>query len=181
VLSDVEIRELVQQGAIVIDPYPSDADFQPASLDVHLGSKFRVFHPGDKRSLNTRAVPADCMMEINGTVFVLQPQQFALGIIAESVTLPNNIAARIEGKSSLGRLGVGVHITAGFVDPGWSGHLTIELYNFSPHHYVLEAGQKIAQLAFERLSIPSARPYGHPELGSRYQNSVEPLASKGVG
>jgi dCTP deaminase len=182
-LSDVQIRELVEQGAIVVDPFPEDRDFQPASLDVHLGNRWTTFRGIPKNSLFVDPLDPEYQLSLTEEMdcFFLAPGQFVLGMLKENIELPDFIVARIEGKSSLGRMGIAVHITAGFVDPGWKGHLTIELYNFSPYSYKLTAGMRIAQLAFDRLDTPARRPYGHPDLGSRYQNAEGPDASKGVG
>ena len=169
-LSDVQIREALIRKQIVIDPYPADIDIQPASVDVHLGRKFG-------RLINER--PIYRLTDVSDIEYferdniTLKPGRFILGQLAESVTINDSHIARIEGKSSIGRRGIAIHVTAGFVDPGWSGVLTLEIFNTSQVTYILTEGDPIAQLAFDKLSIASARPYGHPELNSHYQYSEE--------
>ena len=114
-----------------------------------------------------------------GKPFILHPGEFVLGTTLERLTLPDDIVARIEGKSSLGRLGLLIHATAGFVDPGWSnGQITLELSNVAPLPIRLWPGMKIAQLSFMRMDAPAERPYGHPELGSKYQGQKGPTPSR---
>ena len=169
-LSDVQIREALIRKQIVIDPSPADADIQPASVDVHLGRKFGRLRKKQSIYKLTDASDVD-YFEFN--YITLRPGEFILGQLAESVTINESHIARIEGKSSIGRKGIAIHVTAGFVDPGWSGILTLEIFNASQIVYILTAGDPIAQLAFDNLSIPSARPYGHPQLNSHYQHSQE--------
>ena len=169
-LSDVQIREAIIRKQIIIDPSPEDAAIQPASVDVHLGRKFGRLK--DERSVY-KLTDASDVVYFDRDYITLRPGQFILGQLAESVTINDSHIARIEGKSSIGRRGIAIHSTAGFVDPGWSGILTLEIFNASQIVYILAAGDPIAQLAFDKLSIPSARPYGHPELNSHYQHSEE--------
>lgn len=173
VLSDVEIREALAQGSIKVFPTPIDRDIQPASIDVHLGSRFGqlVSNDGAPRRLTA---PSDVKYIDIGDKgeYVLYPGEFVIGHLLETVAIDASLVARIEGKSSNGRRGVAIHVTAGFVDPGWDGVLTVELYNASNITYSLCKGDPIGQLAFDRLVVPSARPYGHKDLGSHYQNSI---------
>lgn len=168
-LSDIEIRAAMNLGDIRIEPEPEDRDIQPASIDVHLGARFGLLQRQD-----FIIVPLTAPSKVryfDATEIVLGPGQFALGQLAERVTLSARMVARIEGKSSNGRKGLAIHVTAGFVDPGWDGILTVELFNASQITYLLRAGDPIGQLAFDALNIPAARPYGHKELDSHYQNS----------
>lgn len=169
-LSDVEIIEAMRAGDIIIDPYPADRDIQPASIDVHLGKRFGVLQTPLHRI--ARIVdPSE--VEYREGPLRLYPYGFALGQLAERVTISERYVARIEGKSSNGRKGLTIHVTAGFVDPGWDGILTVELFNASNITYILQAGDPIGQLAFDRLLIASSRPYGHKDLGSHYQGAKE--------
>lgn len=169
-LSDNEIRAAIDRGAIIIDPPPEDHDFQPASVDVHLGSRFGILILpfGDQP---IRITDTNQVNYIEAESIAILPGAFMLGHIAERLTLSPQYVARIEGKSSLGRKGLAIHVTAGFVDPGWDGNLTIEIFNASQVTYLLKAGDTIAQLAFDRMRTPSDRPYGHPDLKSHYQGS----------
>ena len=169
-LSDVQIREALIKKHIVIEPSPADVDIQPASVDVHLGRKFGRLKNERPVYRLTDASDVEYFERDNIT---LRPGEFVLGQLAESVTINESHIARIEGKSSIGRKGIAIHVTAGFVDPGWSGILTLEIFNASQVVYILTAGDPIAQLAFDKLSTPSARPYGHSELNSHYQYSEE--------
>ena len=170
VLSDAAILEQVEAGRIRIDPW-DPAMVQPASVDVRLGDSFRVFHNHRVASIDLRSPPANLTEEVvvpAGESFVIHPGEFCLGRTHEWVELPDDIVARIEGKSSLGRLGLIVHATAGFCDPGWKGTLTLELNNLMRVPIELYPSLPIAQLSFMGLDRPAARPYGSPGLGSHY-------------
>ena len=180
VLSDGTIRRLVEDATIVIDPWDPSL-VQPASVDLRLGNTFRVFHNHRASAIDLREPPRNLTephVISNDEPFVIHPGEFCLGATLENVTLPNNIVARIEGKSSLGRLGLIVHATAGFCDPGWHGTLTLELNNLTRVPIKLWAGLPIAQLSFMTLDAPAERPYGHAELGSHYQGQVAATASR---
>lgn len=171
VLSDHTIKIEMAAGRIVIDPCDPD-DVQPSSVDLHLGDDFQVFR-------NSRYPYIDPAREQPGLTegvkvsreepFVLHPGEFALGTTTERIVLPDDIVGRLEGKSSLGRLGLLIHSTAGYVDPGWEGRLTLELSNVANLPILLSPGMKIGQISFSRMTTSVDRPYGHPELGSRYQ------------
>jgi dCTP deaminase len=178
VLSDGTIMRLVREGRIKIDPW-DEALVQPASVDLRLGDSFRVFHNYRVTSIDLREPPRNLTEEVkvsDGEPFVIHPGEFALGRTMEWVELPEDIVARIEGKSSLGRLGLIVHATAGFCDPGWKG--TLELNNLTRVPIKLYAGLAIAQLSFMTLDAPALRPYGHEQLGSHYQGQVEATESR---
>ena len=175
VLSDGTIRRLVDEGQIVIKPW-DPALVQPASVDLRLGDSFRVFSNHKVTKIDLREGPAQNLTEevvvTEEEGFVIHPGEFCLGRTAEWVELPDDVVARIEGKSSLGRLGLIVHATAGFIDPGWKGTLTLELNNLTRVPIKLYPGLLIAQLSFMTLDKPAERPYGSAELGSHYQGQV---------
>ena len=171
VLSDLDIKSELLAGRIVIEPL-CDKNIQPASVDVCIGSNFRIF----RNSIHTCIDPLttqDGLTESidvpEGEVFVLHPGQFALGTTLERIAIPDDILGKLEGKSTLGRLGLMIHSTAGYVDPGWDGELTLELSNVATLPIVLHPGMRIGQLSFERMSSPVERPYGSEALGSHYQ------------
>lgn len=169
-LSDIDIVKAIKAGEIVIDPRPSSKQIQPASVDVHLGRKFGRLKK--TRSTQLLTDPSDVEYFERDNI-ALHPGKFLLGQLAERLTINGAISCRIEGKSSIGRKGVAIHVTAGFVDPGWDGYLTIEIFNASNITYILKEGDPIAQLAFYELKTPAKRPYGHPDLNSHYQGSEE--------
>ena len=181
VLSDRTIREEINRGRIIIEPLSPDC-IQPASVDLHLDKKLLVFktqrHPAYidvKRSLDH----LNEVVEVEEDVpFFLNPGEFVLISTLESITLPDDIVGRLEGKSSLGRIGLLVHSTAGYVDPGWQGNLTLELCNVAKLPITLYYKMKIAQISFLRLTSPVDRLYGTAELGSKYQGQTEPTASR---
>jgi len=180
VLSDGTIVRLVEDGRIRIDPW-DDALVQPASVDLRLGNSFRVFHNHRTASIDLRDPPSNLTEQVTveeDEPFLIHPGEFCLGRTLEWVELPDDIVARIEGKSSLGRLGLIVHATAGFCDPGWKGTLTLELNNLTRVPIKLYPGLPIAQLSFMTLDAPARRPYGHAELGSHYQGQVEATESR---
>ena len=179
-LSDGTIRELVEEGRIRIDPWNPDL-VQPASVDLRLGDSFRVFHNHRATAIDLRRPPENLTEEVlvpEHESFAIHPGEFCLGRTLEWVELPDDIVARIEGKSSLGRLGLIVHATAGFCDPGWKGTLTLELNNLTRVPIILHPGLPIAQLSFMALDRPALRPYGSPELGSHYQGQVAATESR---
>jgi dCTP deaminase len=179
-LSDRDIRAEIEAGRVGLEPF-DPAMVQPSSVDVRLDRMFRVFEnhryphidPAQEQPELTR------MVEPAGEEpFILHPGEFVLGSSFEAVTLPDDVAARLEGKSSLGRLGLLTHATAGFVDPGFSGHVTLELANVATLPIKLWPGMKIGQLCFFRLSSPSEHPYGSEKYGSRYQGQRGPTPSR---
>jgi dCTP deaminase len=183
VLSDGTIRRLVDEGRLVIDPWDPKM-VQPASVDLKLGPSFRVFHNHRIQVIDLADPPQDLTEHVTvdeDETFVIHPGEFVLGRTAEWVELPDDIVARIEGKSSLGRLGLIVHATAGFVDPAWKGTLTLEITNFNSVPIVLRPGLPIAQLSLMALDSPAERPYGHPDLGSHYQGQLDATESKYEG
>jgi len=180
VLSDRTIKEQLAAGRIVIDPLDESA-IQPASVDLRLDSSFRVFRVTTRPYVDVRESLDDLteLVTITGDEpFVLQPGAFCLATTHETITLPDDIVARVDGRSSLGRLGLLVHATAGYVDPGWTGRLTLELSNQSQMPIALYYGMRVAQISFLRLSSPVDRPYGSPGLGSKYQGQTGPTPSR---
>ncbi|HET8602136.1 MAG TPA: dCTP deaminase [Segeticoccus sp.] len=179
-LSDRDIRAQIDGGRVCVDPYDPSM-IQPSSIDVRLDKFFRLFDnhkyphidPAQDQPELTRLVEVDAE---DG--FVLHPGEFVLGSSLELVTLPDDLAARVEGKSSLGRLGLLTHATAGFVDPGFSGHVTLELSNVATLPIMLWPGMKIGQLCFFQLSSPAENPYGSAKYGSHYQDQRGPTASR---
>jgi len=179
VLADRDIRAAIERGEIVIRPLDLD-DVQPASVDLHLDRRFRVFRNNRYPYIDVRQAQPDLTELIriaDDEQFILHPGEFVLGQTLEWVELPNDLVARLEGKSSLGRLGLLIHSTAGYVDPGWKGNLTLELSNVANLPIALYHGMKIGQISFFRMTSPVDRPYGSPELGSKYQGQSEPTAS----
>jgi len=180
VLSDGTIRRLVAEGHIVVDPW-DPAMLQPASVDLRLGASFRVFTNHKVAAIDLADLPdrlTEHVAVADGDSFVIHPGEFVLGRTQERVELADDLVARIEGKSSLGRLGLIVHATAGFVDPGFKGTLTLEITNLTRVPIVLWPGKPIAQLSFMTLDRPAERPYGHPELGSHYAGQEEATESR---
>ena len=180
VLSDRSIREEIDAGRIIIDPLGENA-IQPASVDVHLDSGFFVFRNSRLPYIDIRKGAEELTerVEITDDVpFILHPGEFVLGSTLENIGLPNDLVARVEGKSSLGRLGLLIHSTAGYVDPGFKGHLTLELSNVANLPITLYFGMKIGQLSYVRLTSEAEFPYGSPELGSKYQGQTDATASR---
>lgn len=179
-LSDTDIRAQIHGGRVGLDPF-DPALVQPSSVDVCLDRRFRLFDnhrysvidPSQDQPDLTRAVEVE-----PDEPFVLHPGEFVLGATLELVTLPDDIAARLEGKSSLGRLGLLTHSTAGFIDPGFSGHITLELSNVATLPITLWPGMKIGQLCFFGLSSPAQSPYGTGDNLNRYQGQRGPTPSR---
>jgi dCTP deaminase len=180
ILSDRDIRAELEAGRIVIDPYLPDA-VQPSSVDLHLGNRFRVFRNNRTAVIDPREEQPELteLVEIVGDEpFILHPGEFVLGATFERVALPDDLVARLEGKSSLGRLGLLIHSTAGYVDPGWEGTLTLELSNVANLPIKLYDGMKIGQISFQRLSSAVEVGYGDARIGSKYRGQTDPTASR---
>jgi dCTP deaminase len=179
VLSDRDIGAAIKAGDIGIRPY-DPRDLQPSSVDLHLDRSFRVFRNNRYAFIDVRAPQPDLteLLRVDDDEpFILHPGEFVLGQTLEWVELPVDLVARLEGKSSLGRLGLLIHSTAGYVDPGWRGNLTLELSNVANLPIALYYGMKIGQISFFKMSSPVDRPYGSKDLGSKYQGQSEPTAS----
>ncbi|HEX7625655.1 MAG TPA: dCTP deaminase [Gaiellaceae bacterium] len=180
VLSDRTITRLIAEGRIKIDPFDAGL-IQPSSVDVRVDRHFRVFR-------NSRYPYIDVKQEQEGLTepveieddepFILHPGEFVLGSTLERVALPDDLVARLEGKSSLGRLGLLIHSTAGFIDPGWDGHVTLELSNVANLPITIYFGMKIGQISFMQMTEPAESPYGSSSLGSKYQGQRGPTPSR---
>jgi dCTP deaminase len=181
VLSDRTIREQLLAGRIRIEPI-DESHIQPSSVDLHLGSRFQVFRNSRYPYIDPSMDQVGLMELVEATVeepFVLHPGEFVLAATIERLTLPDDVVARLEGKSSLGRLGLLIHSTAGYIDPGWEGTITLELSNVANLPMVLTPGMAIGQVSFMFMSTPVDRPYGSQGLGSRYQGQTDPTPSRG--
>jgi dCTP deaminase len=179
VLSDRTIRKLIEDGRIGIDPYDPDL-MQPSSLDVRVDRYFRVFRNSRYPYIDVKTEQEELteLVEVGDEAFILHPGEFVLGSTLERVTLPDDLVARLEGKSSLGRLGLLIHSTAGFIDPGWDGHVTLELSNVANLPITIYSKMKIGQLSFVQLSEAAERPYGSAGIGSKYQGQRGPTPSR---
>jgi dCTP deaminase len=179
VLSDRTIRRLLDEGRIGIEPY-DESLLQPSSVDVRVDRYFRVFHNARYPFIDVREPQEDLteLVEADSEPFILHPGEFVLGSTLERIQLPDDLVARLEGKSSLGRLGLLIHSTAGFIDPGWDGHVTLELSNVANLPITIYPGMKIGQLSFVQLSEPAESPYGSGGLGSKYQGQKGPTPSR---
>jgi dCTP deaminase len=180
ILSDRTIRQELEAGRIEIDPL-GDGCVQPSSVDLHVDRYFRVFRNHSARVIDVRENQEGLtdLVEIGSDeAFVLHPGEFVLGSTAERVRLPDDLVARLEGKSSLGRLGLLIHSTAGFVDAGWDGHLTLELSNVATLPITIYPGMKIGQISFLRMTTAADTPYGSATVGSKYQGQRGPTPSR---
>ena len=180
VLSDRTIARLLDEGRILIDPY-DESLLQPSSVDVRVDRFFRVFHNARYPYIDVREPQEDLteLVEIDDErPFILHPGEFVLGSTLERIVLPDDLVARLEGKSSLGRLGLLIHSTAGFIDPGWDGHVTLELSNVANLPVTIYPEMKIGQISFVQLTEPAATPYGTGDIGSKYQGQRGPTPSK---
>jgi dCTP deaminase len=180
VLSDRTIRREIESGRLVFDPFDPTM-VQPSSVDVRVDRRFRVFHNARHPFIDVRREMEDLteLVEVDGDEpFILHPGEFVLGQTLERVRLPDDLVARLEGKSSLGRLGLLIHSTAGFVDAGFEGNLTLELSNVANLPITIYHGMPIGQISFMRMDGPVETPYGSAEAGSKYQGQAEPTPSR---
>src|SRR3984957_5859034 len=180
VLSDRSIRESLESGQILIDPIGDDC-IQPSSVDLHVDRYFRLFRNHTMRVIDGREGledPTELVDIGEGDSLILHPGEFVLGSTLERVRLPDDLVARLEGKSSLGRLGLLIHSTAGFVDAGWDGHLTLELSNVANLPITVYPGMKIGQISFIKMTTSADHPYGSGDLGSKYQHQRGPTPSR---
>lgn len=183
ILSDKTIKEYLEEGKIVIDPLKDEQQIQPSSVDMRLGDEFKVFKvirkpyidPKDKEDIaeymESSTVP-------EGEAFIIHPNEFALATTQEYVKVPDDLVARVEGRSSMGRLGVTMHVTAGYVDPGFEGRITLEISNIGAMPVALYPGQRVCQLVFETMTTPAELPYGHPKRNSKYMKQLKPESSR---
>ena len=180
VLSDRSIRQEIEDGRIVIDPY-EERLIQPSSVDVRVDRRFRVFRNSLYPYIDVRQPMDDLTepVEVDGDEpFILHPGEFVLGQTLERVTLPDDLVARLEGKSSLGRLGLLIHSTAGFIDPGFGGNITLELSNVANLPITIYRGMPIGQISFMRMDQAVESPYGADRNASKYQGQGEPTPSR---
>lgn len=183
ILSDKTIKEYLEEGKIVIDPLKDEQQIQPSSVDMRLGDEFKVFKvirkpyidPKDEEDIaeymESSTVP-------EGESFIIHPNEFALATTQEYVKVPDDLVARVEGRSSMGRLGVTMHVTAGYVDPGFEGRITLEISNIGAMPVALYPGQRVCQLVFETMTTPAELPYGHPKRNSKYMKQLKPESSR---
>ena len=180
ILSDRTIKDELASGRIVIEPL-DESCIQPSSVDLHIDGSFRVFRNHTMGIIDVKTDTSDLteLVEIEPDgVFILHPGEFVLGTTLERVALPDDLVARLEGKSSLGRLGLLIHSTAGFVDAGWDGQLTLELSNVASLPITLYPNMKIGQISFIKMTTAADHPYGSGEVGSKYQGQRGPIASQ---
>lgn len=180
IFSDRTIKQAVDEGRILIEPY-EERNVQPSSIDIRCDRLFRVFENHRYAFIDPKAPQEDLTTPIETTEdepFMLHPGEFVLGSTLETVGLSNDIVARLEGKSSLGRLGLLIHSTAGFIDPGFTGQVTLELSNVANLPIAIYPGMKIGQISFYQLSTPADRPYGSAGTGSKYQGQSGPTPSR---
>jgi dCTP deaminase len=180
ILSDRDLRDQLESGRLVVEPLGLNA-IQPSSIDLRVGDQFRVFANTRYPYIDVRR-PMEDLTELVGTAddepFILHPGEFVLGTTLERVVIPDDLVARLEGKSSLGRLGLLIHSTAGFVDPGFRGYLTLELSNVANLPITIYPGMKIGQISLFQMSSPAENPYGAGQLGSKYLDQVGPTPSR---
>jgi dCTP deaminase len=178
ILSDKDIFKRIKRAKIKIEPFAKDC-VQPSTVDLHLASQLQVFDNWQTGVVDVKEkAETSRIVKIAKEGFIIHPGEFLLGSTIEKITLPDDIAAKLEGRSSLGRLGLIIHATAGYVDPGFSGWLTFELSNLSRLPIRIYAGMKIAQICFFQMSSRVLHPYGSKKLGSKYQNQKGPTASR---
>jgi dCTP deaminase len=180
ILSDRDIKTAISDGRIGIDPFDA-SDVQPSSVDLHVDRLFRTFHNARHPYIDVKK-PMEGLTELiemeGDEPFILHPGEFVLGSTSEYVKLPHDLVARLEGKSSLGRLGLLIHSTAGYVDPGFEGHLTLELSNVANLPITIYPDMKIGQISFFQLTSPAENPYGSSAVGSKYQGQRGPTPSR---
>ena len=180
ILSDRDLRAEIDGGRIIIEPYDATC-VQPSSIDVKVSNLFRVFRNHTAAVLDVKKDLSDLteLVEVEPDgVFMLHPGEFVLGSTLERVAVPYDLVARVEGKSSLGRLGLLIHSTAGFVDAGFDGHVTLELANVANLPITLYPGMKIGQISFMKMTSPAEKPYGSGASGSKYQGQRGPTPSR---
>lgn len=184
ILSDKDIKKYLEKGEIEIYPLEDiEKQVQPSSVDLRIGSEFKGFKiikkpfidPKDSEDLDSYM---DSMHIENGESFIIHPNEFALATTYETVKIPDNLVARVEGRSSMGRLGITMHVTAGYIDPGFKGKITLEISNIGKMPVALYPGQRACQIVFETMTSNADRPYGHAERDSKYMGQTRPESSK---
>lgn len=183
ILSDKTIKEYLEEGKIVIDPLKDEQQIQPSSVDMRLGDEFKVFKVIRKPYIDPKdeddiAEYMESSTVPEGEAFIIHPNEFALATTQEYVKVPDDLVARVEGRSSMGRLGVTMHVTAGYVNPGFEGRITLEISNIGAMPVALYPGQRVCQLVFETMTTPAELPYGHPKRNSKYMKQLKPESSR---
>ena len=183
ILSDKTIKEYLEEGKIVIDSLKDEQQIQPSSVDMRLGDEFKVFKVIRKPYIDPKdeddiAEYMESSTVPEGEAFIIHPNEFALATTQEYVKVPDDLVARVEGRSSMGRLGVTMHVTAGYVDPGFEGRITLEISNIGAMPVALYPGQRVCQLVFETMTTPAELPYGHPNRNSKYMKQLKPESSR---
>ncbi|MDR2545057.1 MAG: dCTP deaminase [Methanobrevibacter sp.] len=184
ILSDKDIKKYLSSKKIIIEPLKDfEKQIQPSSVDLRIGNEFKSFKivrrpfidPKDSTDLSSYMESVNIP---NGDCFIIHPNEFALATTFETVKIPDDLVARVEGRSSMGRLGVTMHVTAGYIDPGFEGRITLEISNIGKMPVALYPGQRVCQIVFETMTSPSQKPYGHPERDSKYMGQVSPESSR---
>ncbi len=184
ILSDRDIEKYLAEGLIIIDPLINpEKQIQPSSVDLRMGNEFKSFRivrkpfidPMDKSDIESYM---ESIHIKEGESFIIHPGEFALATTYETVKIPANLVARVEGRSSMGRLGITMHVTAGYIDPGFMGKITLEISNIGKMPVALYPGQRVCQIVFETMTSPSLKPYGHPDRDSKYMNQQKPETSR---
>lgn len=183
ILSDKELKKYLNEGKIVIDPLIDEKQIQPSSIDMRIGDEFKVFKVIRKPYIDPKdqddiASYMESMIIEEGEAFIIHPNEFALATTYEYVKVPDDLVARVEGRSSMGRLGVTMHVTAGFIDPGFEGKITLEISNIGAMPVALYPGQRVCQIVFETMTSPAEKPYGHPDRNSKYMGQKRPESSR---
>lgn len=183
ILSDVDLKKYIQEGKIVIKPLKDTKQIQPSSIDLRLGSEFKSFRITKQAFINPKDTDSiesymeDITLE-EGEAFIIHPNEFTLATTSEYIEVPDNLVARVEGRSSMGRLGITMHVTAGFIDPGFCGNITLEISNLGKMPVALYPGQRVCQIVFETMTTPAEKPYGHPDRDSKYMGQTRPESSR---
>jgi dCTP deaminase len=184
ILSDTDIKKYLESGKITITPLEDpEIQIQPSSVDLRIGREFKgfkiirkpVIDPMDKSDLESYM---ESFYLEEDEPFIIHPGEFALATTYETVKLPGDLVARVEGRSSMGRLGITMHVTAGYIDPGFQGKITLEISNIGKMPVALYTGQRVCQIVFETMTSPSEKPYGHPDRDSKYMGQERPITSK---
>jgi dCTP deaminase len=183
IVSDKDIKKYLDDEKIIIDPLKDEKQIQPSSVDLRIGNEFKVFKvirkpyidPLDEEDV---ASYMESSIVEKGEAFIIHPNEFALATTSEYIKVPNDLVARVEGRSSMGRLGVTMHVTAGYIDPGFEGKITLEISNIGAMPVALYPGQRVCQVVFETMTSPSQKPYGHPERNSKYMGQKRPESSR---
>ncbi|HSO25199.1 MAG TPA: dCTP deaminase [Methanobacteriaceae archaeon] len=184
ILSDSDIKKHIEEGLILIDPLEDpERQIQPSSVDLRIGSEFKGFRIIRKPCIDPKdESDIESYMEsfhiTDKEPFIIHPGEFALATTFERVKLPDNLVARVEGRSSMGRLGITMHVTAGYIDPGFCGKITLEISNIGKMPVALYPGQRVCQIVFETMTSPSEKPYGHPDRDSKYMGQTRPESSR---